>query len=211
MACPVTGRVLPLNIYGEPDYTGLKMTAREYITLGQTAARYELVDGVVRYASCPGVRHNAARLAIMLQLGVRESAVPDLTAIVRVDIEFDESHVYCPDVFAYAPHRRLPREHPIRLVPDLIIEITAPDTLDLDLGTKVADYDRFGVGEYWVLDPDTLGVRVWRREGGRFVVAPTAGERIESTAIPGVCLDLSAIRQHLAELDGEPRLPSPRP
>jgi Uma2 family endonuclease len=38
--------------------------------------------------------------------------------------------------------------------PDLIIEILSPSTATYDLAKKKAVYERFGVTEYWVVNPE---------------------------------------------------------
>ncbi len=40
-------------------------------------------------------------------------------------------------------------------VPDLLVEILSPGNKDYDLITKKELYEKFGVQEYWVVDPDT--------------------------------------------------------
>lgn len=38
--------------------------------------------------------------------------------------------------------------------PDLVVEILPPSTKDRHAGVKARIYAKFGVGEYWVVDPD---------------------------------------------------------
>ncbi len=48
--------------------------------------------------------------------------------------------------------------------PDLIVEVVSPSTRERDLGVKVHLYARFGVKEYWVVDPDTETLTAYRLE-----------------------------------------------
>ena len=52
--------------------------------------------------------------------------------------------------------------------PDIVVEIGSPGTRKRDETIKRRLYDRGGVVEYWVIDPDTEVVRVYRRDGGDF-------------------------------------------
>jgi len=53
-------------------------------------------------------------------------------------------------------------------VPELVIEIGSPSTRRRDETIKKQLYEREGVSEYWVVDPDLDAIRVYAREGERF-------------------------------------------
>jgi len=50
----------------------------------------------------------------------------------------------------------------IRGAPDLVIEVLSPSTGSRDRGPKLKAYARFGVPEYWIVDPDNRAVEVYR-------------------------------------------------
>lgn len=53
--------------------------------------------------------------------------------------------------------------------PDLIIEITSPTTSRLDVKDKFNLYERAGVKEYWIADPNGKTVMVFKQgEDGRY-------------------------------------------
>ncbi len=52
--------------------------------------------------------------------------------------------------------------------PDLAVEILSPSTRRRDEGIKRKLYQRMGVGEYWVLDPDAETVKVHRLTDGKY-------------------------------------------
>lgn len=174
----------------QPEYAGLKLTAERYASLGETEQRYELVNGVVMMSPSPKPLHWEIVQEILSQI---RAACPKARTFSEIDVFFDQHHVYRPDLSVYAPGR-LPR-NPRRLdaPPDLIVEVVSPGGRPLDLVTKRDDYDRFGVGEYWVVDPDEDRVRVFQRQGGGPFVGRDAGDRVACGALPTLELNVSRV------------------
>jgi Uma2 family endonuclease len=52
--------------------------------------------------------------------------------------------------------------------PDLVVEILSPSTASDDRGIKYETYEKYGVREYWLVDPDAKFVEVYRHQGGKF-------------------------------------------
>ena len=57
----------------------------------------------------------------------------------------------------------------VRGDPDLAVEILSPGTRKTDEVTKRQLYERFGVGEYWVIDPERDAIKIYRRVQDAFV------------------------------------------
>ena len=78
--------------------------------------------------------------------------------------------------------------------PALVVEILSPSTRKRDQGIKRQLFDRAGVREYWMVDPERDIVRVSRREtDGSFVEAPRlteSGESLTTPLIPGLAINL---------------------
>ena len=142
----------------ELGYAGLTMTADEYLALGETPERYELIHGVVCMTPSPGADHGAIAVEVTSQL--RNAG---FRAFADIDLRLSPETVYRPDVCAYRRERIEGRIKRLPPAPDLVVEILSPSNKALDLITKRADYERADVGEYWVVDPDTLRFRCWRR------------------------------------------------
>ena len=44
--------------------------------------------------------------------------------------------------------------------PDLVVEVLSPGTREIDLARKMALYAKYGVPEYWIIDPETETTRI---------------------------------------------------
>lgn len=76
--------------------------------------------------------------------------------------------------------------------PDLIVEIVLDETRQVDYTVKRDLYERAGVGEYWIVDPDDETVHVFRRAGERLqLVEPM--DPITSPLLPGFSLTLERL------------------
>jgi Uma2 family endonuclease len=60
--------------------------------------------------------------------------------------------------------------------PLLVVEIRSPSTALFDLNRKKAEYEKFGVPSYWVVDPDraALELTVFELRDGRYLLAATS-------------------------------------
>src|SRR5258708_31594543 len=78
-----------------------------------------------------------------------------------------------PDLLYVSNGRRavLEQQDWARGAPDLVIEILSPSSRKLDEVIKRKLYERSGVDEYWIVDPELDLVKVYRCEGERFVPA----------------------------------------
>ena len=77
--------------------------------------------------------------------------------------------------------------------PDLVVEILSPATRSRDLGAKMALYARFGVREYWVVDPVARSISVFVLRDGRYEPLPQEGGIARSIVLPGLAIDVAAL------------------
>lgn len=79
--------------------------------------------------------------------------------------------------------------------PDLVIEIVSPESRARDYGTKADEYERAGVREYWIIDPQREDALFYQRdEEGIFRrVNPDADGRYHAAALPGFALDVALL------------------
>jgi Uma2 family endonuclease len=82
-------------------------------------------------------------------------------------------------------------------VPELVIEIGSPSTRKRDETIKLRLYEREGVSEYWVVDPELDVIRVYRRKGDGFdrasELSAEAGDVLTSPLFDGLELPLADV------------------
>ena len=81
--------------------------------------------------------------------------------------------------------------------PEIIIEIGAPSTRKRDETIKRRLYERQGVSEYWVVDPELDVIRVYQREGETFTrpreQSLESGDVLETPLLPGLEISLERV------------------
>lgn len=170
------------------------MTAAEYLAIGATAERYELIDGVIIMSPSPRPRHQSVA-SFLASLAWQEGRPGDAPWVFpETDLTLSAALVYRPDICLYTARRFSGVPARLDTPPDLVIEVLSPSTRLQDLNTKRDDYERFGVREYWAVDAETGGVSCWRLEAGRFVAVHATGEFLVSTAVNGYSVDLGRLR-----------------
>lgn len=185
---------------GDSGYVGQRMNADEYLSLGETSERYELIDGVVVMSPSTSDEHSEVAIEVATQLHTFAKATGSIRVFADIDTRFSSTLVYRPDVLVYLTHRLQKGVSRRNLAPDLVVEILSPGNRSLDLITKRRDYDRFGVGEYWIIDPELNQIRVLPRKTpeGPYVESLATDAGISSAAIAGFVLDLAPIQAIIA-------------
>ena len=155
--------------------------------------RYELYDGEVYVVPAPIPRHQVVQYAAA-ECAATRSAVSTAASqsASPIDIVFSEYDVLQPDVVFFRPERAhlVDLDRAIRHAPDLCVEILSPSTEATDRGRKLQMFARYGVPEYWIVDPVRETIEVHRLEGGGYVIAQCASgdDGISSTVLPGAPL-----------------------
>ncbi len=141
--------------------------------------RRELIDGKVfeyQYGNPP--IHQRALGNIMMQLNdiVKKH---NYIMFTYLDVRFPDRpeqvndnqifSVVQPDIFIVKDKTRV-QQNGLLGVPDFVLEIIAPETVDRDLFEKFDFYDRHKVPEYWIVHPEkkTVMTFVFNKKKGYF-------------------------------------------
>ena len=77
--------------------------------------------------------------------------------------------------------------------PDLAIEVLSPGTAARDKGVKRDLYARFGVREYWIVDPTTESVAVFQLDVQQNETRTYTEDRVPSVMVEGFEIGIEQI------------------
>ncbi|MBI3220932.1 MAG: Uma2 family endonuclease [Bacteroidetes bacterium] len=120
--------------------------------------RCELINGTIYLSPAPTIYHQDVILTLGSELHryVKTKKLGKV-CISPIDVYLDNrKNAFQPDLlFVASENENIIREDGIYGTPDLIIEILSPGTKTFDLTKKKKVYEKTGVKEYWVIDPQT--------------------------------------------------------
>jgi Uma2 family endonuclease len=176
------------------------MSADEYFRLVDDGYRYELIEGVVCMSPSPTPKHQKLIVLIATQIETFLESQPIGHVFVEVDVDLGpgtegKDLVYRPDVVFTRAVPAAPIPDRIVGGADLVVEIISDTSRRYDSETKKADYERAGVAEYWLIDPERSAMTFFQLVDGRFVEMTPDGDKLLSKAVDGFTLDLARIRR----------------
>ena len=152
--------------------------------------RYELYDGEAIVVPSPLPRHQLIVVRITDLLFEYARTIRGLALVSPIDIVFSEHDVLQPDVVFFRERRRtlIDMMQAIRIPPDLIVEVISRSTGVRDRGRKMQLYGRFGVPEYWIVDPVPNTIEVYALESGHYgsPLVSTARDQVRSATLAGL-------------------------
>jgi len=169
------------------------VTFNEFMELIRDDEKADLIEGVIYMASPDNVEHNEdlAWLAKLLGVFAEMAGLAGITITVnRVAYRLSPNEAPEPDIAVLLPeHRDRVRKGYVIGPPDIAIEIVSPSSVDRDYKMKRRQYEKGGVREYWIFDPDEKRSTFLVREGDRFVEVPTPDGVFASRVLPVFRLD----------------------
>jgi Uma2 family endonuclease len=133
-----------------------KITADEFYTIAEnTDERLELIHGEIIEMATPLIVHQ--RLVRRSSNLVETINANGEVFVSPVEVVLADDEIPQPDVVWVAANSQARiTEKNIVGAPDLIIEVLSPSTMRRDRTVKFELYEKFGVREYWMIDP--LGI-----------------------------------------------------
>lgn len=147
------------------DVRSSQLTYEDYLLFPDDGKRHEIIDGDHYVTPAPKTKHQ--RISVNLATAMTSFAKRHGMGLVLTapcDVILSDDNVVQPDLlFVSTARASIVTEDNIRGAPDLVVEIISETTRKKDEVTKRKLYERFGVQEYWVVDPELETVKIFRR------------------------------------------------
>ena len=85
------------------------------------------------------------------------------------DLFLDDDDRFVPDFMVVCDTDKI-RPDGVHGTPDLVVEVLSPSTAKNDRTRKLEAYARCGVREYWIVDPSSKIIEIYRSDGTGFVL-----------------------------------------
>jgi len=171
-----------------------KHSIQDYKLLPE-GAPYQLIEGELVMTPAPNPRHQIISGNIFEKIRQFARGL-GITLYSPIDVYLGEENAYQPDiVFITKQRQEIIKDDGIYGPPDLIIEILSPSTAYYDIRKKFRVYEKYGVNEYWIVDPEINSVEIYLNEKGHFSLTGKAeGEgEIESSILKNLKLTIEDI------------------
>jgi Uma2 family endonuclease len=179
-----------------------KHTYADYLTWPDDE-RWEIIDGVPYMLAAPTWQHQSVSGQLMMQFGnylsgktCRAFSAPfDLRLPEGDEADEDVETVVQPDVTIVCDKSKL-KGTGYYGVPALVIEIVSPATGKMDRLLKFNRYEKAGIKEYWIVDPDSKLVSVFTLQGNNRYGRPetyTDTDSVKVGAFPDLTITLSEV------------------
>jgi Uma2 family endonuclease len=183
-----------------PTQPSTKLTLEDYMLFPDDGQRHELIDGEHYVSPSPLMRHQRIILRLAAAISNHLEVHPTGEVFVAPFTTILSKHdVVEPDLLYVSNQRRhvLDKGDWVRGAPDLVVEVLSPSTRRRDETIKREAYERTGVDEYWLVDPEQDAVTIHRRQDDTFVrvaeLTRADGDVLSTPLMPGLELALAKI------------------
>lgn len=182
-------------------------TLADLLAIPEHERFHELIGGELVRKAMPSAKHGSSQANLTGRLvgpyGRRSGGrfPGGWRFMTETEVRFEDHEIYRPDIAAWRRERmpELPEEFPVTLRPDWICEIISPSNERNDVIKKMLTYQRARVPHYWLIDPITeaLVVYRWTEIGYLLVQSAQREERIRAEPFDDVSFSVQSL------LDGD--------
>jgi Uma2 family endonuclease len=156
--------------------------------------RWELIDGTAyKMTPAPSLEHQeiSGQLFYLIKGFLKNKPCKILSAPIDVRFSDNDSYddrnvrtVVQPDIIVVCDKEKLDNRG-CKGAPDLVIEILSPESAARDTKDKLRLYEKYGVKEYWIINPLERILSLYKLENGNTYSRPEilTGDDIVKTSV----------------------------
>ena len=129
-------------------------TVEEFLQLEESNLPCELINGEVFMSPAPNLSYQVVLANLYSKFQQHAIRTGGFVMFAPFDVYLDDKNVFQPDLlYLKKENRSLLSERGLNGAPDLAVEIISPSNSFKDRNQKKRLYEKFGVKEYWIIDP----------------------------------------------------------
>ena len=172
-----------------------KLSYHDYLGFPSDGQRHEIIDGVHVVNPAPDTYHQTLSRRIQFQLYAQiELKKHGEVFNSPTDLQLSDTDIVQPDLIVVLQDKRsiiTPRK--MQGVPNLVVEILSPSSVNTDRVLKKELYRRAGVPEYWIVDPIQKFVEQYVLRDNAYQLVNRHSNEVVPQIIEGVRVNLDEV------------------
>jgi len=179
------------------DDKAIQFTYQDYLLFPHDLKIHQIIEGE-HYVNPSPIPYHQAISRNLIRILAEFVERNDLGEVFQapIDVVLSDTDVLVPDlIFISRARSAIIEEKYVAGAPDLVIEILSHGTKSVDQGLKSKVYAKFGVTEYWIVDPKKKTVKLYRLNHRRYREHAlfTHQQELTTPTFPGLRVRLAEI------------------
>lgn len=160
----------------------------DFLRLEESNLPCELINGELFMSPAPNFTHQVVLSNLNDILKGHARTIGAIVAFSPVDVYLDNKNVFQPDLLLVKKENlAIITERGLQGAPDLAVEIISPSNAFKDRNHKRRLYQKFGVKEYWIIDPGNRTLEIYDFSSEETPILYLVGEgEVTSNLLPGL-------------------------
>ncbi len=163
-------------------------TVEDFVQLEESNLPCELINGELFMSPAPSLTHQVVSSNLNDILKAYAKKIGGFVAYSPFDVYLDNKNVFQPDLLLVRKQNlAIITERGLQGAPDLAVEIISPSNAFKDRNHKRRLYQKFGVKEYWIVDPGNRTLEIYDFSSEETPILYLVGEgEVTSNLLPGL-------------------------
>lgn len=137
-------------------------TVDDYLLLGETNTPCQLINGELIMSPSPSPLHQIVLGNLYILIESYSKKVEGLALFSPLDLYVDRRNIFQPDlIFLSKKQKAFITSRGVEGPPELVVEVISPSNSYTDRYEKKNAYQKFGIVEYWIIDPANQTLEVY--------------------------------------------------